>query len=113
MSKYKNQKAEYNGITFDSKAERDRYIELTLLQKAGKIRNLQCQVPFLLIPKQESEREVKYYCDFEYFEQVGGRHRHVVEDVKSKATAKDKCYILKRKLFKMQFPSIAFREEIR
>ena len=51
MSKYHSQKATYNGITFDSKRERDRYIDLLLLERAGEISELRLQVSFELIPK--------------------------------------------------------------
>ena len=56
MSKYHSQKATYNGITFDSKRERDRYIDLLLLERAGEISELRLQVSFELIPKQAGER---------------------------------------------------------
>ena len=52
--------------------------ELKLLQRAGKIRNLRCQVPFELVPKQDGERAVKYIADFVY-EENGSM---VVEDAK-------------------------------
>ena len=50
VRKYRSQKATYNGITFDSKRERDRYIDLLLLERAGEISELRLQVPFELIP---------------------------------------------------------------
>ena len=40
MSKYHNKKVIYNGITFDSIKEKNRYIELKLLERAGLIKNL-------------------------------------------------------------------------
>ena len=49
--KYRNQKCSFDGMTFDSKHERDRYCELLILQKAGKISDLRCQVPFRLVPE--------------------------------------------------------------
>ena len=66
MSKYHSQKATYNGITFDSKRERDRYIDLLLLERAGEISELRLQVSFELIPKQAGERSCKYIADFAY-----------------------------------------------
>ena len=62
MSKYHSQKATYNGITFDSKRERDRYIDLLLLERAGEISELRLQVSFELIPKQRTQLQV--YCRF-------------------------------------------------
>lgn len=39
-NKYHNTKVIYNGIKFDSKKERDRYIELKQLEKTGIIKEL-------------------------------------------------------------------------
>ena len=110
MAKYRNKKITVNGITFDSKKEYKRYCELSLLEKAGKIHNLQMQVKFVLIPAQYEtyerygkngnrlkdgkrciEREVSYIADFVY--QKDGKQ--VVEDTKGMRT---KDYILKRKM---------------
>ena len=90
-SKYRNRKTVIDGITFDSKKEGQRYQELKLLQRAGKIRNLRMQVEFELIPKQAGERACKYKADFVYH--LAGEM--VVEDVKGKRTRE---YIIKRKL---------------
>ena len=54
-NKYKAKKVEINGEVFDSKKEANRYQELLLLQRAGKIRDLQRQVKFELIPAQYEE----------------------------------------------------------
>jgi hypothetical protein len=54
------------GYVFDSKKEYTRWCELRLLQKAGKIENLQRQVKYELIPKQDGERAVFYVADFVY-----------------------------------------------
>ena len=51
-NKYGNVKVVVNGRKFDSKHEAKRYSELLLLQRAGKIRDLKCQVVFELIPPQ-------------------------------------------------------------
>lgn len=102
-----------DGITHDSQKEANRWCELKLLERAGKITNLERQVAFELIPAQyESvprvsktgkqlkdkqvliEKSVKYIADFVYRE-CG---KLVVEDVKSPATAKKESYIIKRKL---------------
>jgi hypothetical protein len=96
MAKYYNKKTVYNGITFDSKKEADRYVVLTLLQRAGKITDLQVQVPFELIPAQKVdgltvERPCVYKADFVYRE----NGKMVVEDTKG---VKTKDYIIKRKL---------------
>ena len=97
---------------FDSKKEYSRWKELSLLERAGEITNLQRQVPFILIPEQRApgtetykkgprkgqvkpgpvlERKVTYIADFMYFE----NGEPVVEDVKGLRT---KEYVIKRKL---------------
>ena len=69
MSKYGNIKTTTSdGITHDSIKEANRWCELKLLERAGKIRLLQRQVKYALIPKQEGEREVSYIADFVYHE---------------------------------------------
>ncbi len=104
--KYHNQKTQVDGIKFDSRKEANRYCELKILQRAGKIRNLQRQVPFELIPAQYIEgrlveRPCKYVADFIY-ESPGrtGEWRTVVEDTKG---VKTKEYIIKRKLMLQKY----------
>lgn len=114
MKKYRNQKCSYDGMTFDSKHERDRYCELRLLQKAGVISDLRCQVPFRLVPEQREpdmlgprggrrrgrviEKAVDYVADFVYVKNSQPYVNDgltVVEDAKGVRT---KDYIIKRKL---------------
>ena len=107
--KYGNRKTTIDGIKFDSAKEAQRWSELKLLERAGEIFELQRQVPFVLIPKQERdgkvvERPVVYKADFVYTE----NGQEVVEDVKSPAT-KTKEYIIKRKLMLWQY-GIQIRE---
>jgi hypothetical protein len=91
MNKYRNKKVIVDGISFDSKKEAARYKELRMLERAGIILNLQLQVPFELIPKQDGERACTYKADFVY-EQNG---KKVVEDTKGMKTD---VYKIKRKL---------------
>jgi hypothetical protein len=106
-SKYHNKKVVVNGIPFDSKKEAKRFAELSLLEKAGVISDLQRQVKFVLIPAQREpdtvgarggikkgkviEKECSYIADFVYQE----NGTKVVEDTKGYKT---KDYIIKRKL---------------
>lgn len=106
--KYKNHIVTIDGITFDSRKEGNRYRELKLLERAGKISDLKLQVKYLLIPSQFGhvpdtqrpggtkrvclEREISYYADFVYKDADGNL---VVEDTKGFRT---KDYIQKRKL---------------
>jgi hypothetical protein len=108
-NKYGNHKVTVDGLTFDSKREAKRFLELKILEKAGKISGLQRQKKFLLIPAQYEpettgprggkikgkllEREVAYYADFVYFDEE--EKDFVIEDTKGVRT---KDYIIKRKL---------------
>ena len=103
MRKYRNQKISMGDHTFDSKKEMNRFLELSLLQKAGEIKDLRCQVKFVLIPAQRDpltgkllERECAYVADFVYQEDG----RNVVEDTKGFRT---KDYIIKRKLMLQRY----------
>lgn len=96
MSKYHSRKIKRDGKTFDSVKEYKRFCELSLLQKAGAITDLQTQVKFELIPSQRIdgkvvERPCAYVADFDYLE----NGKRVVEDTKG---FKTKDYIIKRKL---------------
>lgn len=96
MNKYKNKPVMVDGIRFPSIHESKRYRELKLLEKAGRISDLQLQVPFRLIDSQQIggrvvERPVDYRADFTYVE----NGRYVVEDAKGVRTPE---YVIKRKL---------------
>lgn len=111
-TKYGNRKTMIDGITFDSKAEASRYWELTIMQRAGEISDLQLQVPFGLIPAQrrsdgKMERGVVYVADFTYRDRNG---RLVVEDVKGlKNGTAYQLFAIKRKLM-LQVHHIEIRE---
>ena len=97
-NKYNNNIITVNGIKYDSKKEARRHQELLLLQRAGKIKDLQRQVKYVLIPSQRIdgkvvERECAYMADFVYLDTETGNT--VVEDTKG---FKTKDYIIKRKL---------------
>ena len=109
-TKYGNKRVFRCGQWFDSKHEADRYWELSLLQRAGEISNLETQVAFELIPTQREpdiigvrggvkqgkaiEKSCTYYADFVYIDKNG---RKVVEDAKSPAT-RTEAYRIKKKL---------------
>lgn len=107
MNKYHSKKVIVGGEVFDSRKEYRRFCELSLLQKAGAITELQRQVEFELIPAQREpdtvgvrggvkkgrviEQKCSYVADFVYKE----NGKLVVEDTKG---FKTKDYIIKRKL---------------
>lgn len=111
-SKYGNRKTVVDGNTFDSKKEANRFRELQLLERAGKITALQRQVKYVLIPTQREfsneiykkgahqghfkpgkvlEKECSYIADFAYIQDG----TYVVEDTKGVRT---EAYKIKRKL---------------
>lgn len=103
MGKYGNIKTvTSDGIKHDSVKEANRWCELNLMLRAGMIRDLQRQVKFELLPKQEGERAVYYIADFVYMEN-GAK---VVEDVKGCRT---EVYKLKKKMM-LYFHGIRIRE---
>lgn len=104
-NKYHAKKVIVNDIVFDSKKEANRYCELNLLVRAGKISDLRRQVTFELVPKQSDERAVKYIADFVYMDNSTGKT--IIEDVKGYRT---KDYIIKRKIFKHRYPYLTFKE---
>lgn len=91
ISKYRNKRVNTEDGWFDSQRELKRWQELKLLERAGKIQNLQRQVSFELIPKIGGYRPIVYKADFVY-EENGKR---VVEDSKG---FRDRVYRLKARL---------------
>lgn len=110
-SKYQNKKIEYDGKKFDSKKEARRYQELKLMERAGVISDVQCQVAFTLVEKVKFSNEerakpaIRYFADFVYMKD-GVK---IVEDVKSDATRKLDVYRLKKHMM-LAFHGIEIRE---
>ena len=90
MNKFRAKKTSLNGIVFDSKAEARRYGDLWLMEKAGNIKDLKLQVPYILAPSVKfsssprAKPALKYLADFTYTEADTGRY--VVEDCKGVLT---------------------------
>lgn len=95
QSKYHNVKTTLDGITFDSKREASRYLELKTAEKHGRVRNLRHHFAYALIVN--GVKIADYESDFTFEEFSGGEWRNVVEDVKSAPTKTD-SYRLKRRL---------------
>lgn len=98
-NKYRNQPITIDGHFFPSRREANRYSQLSLLQKAGIIRDLKLQEPFELQPSfkhpitGETIRAIKYIADFTYYDTDTGKFH--IEDTKGFHT---KEYELKKKL---------------
>lgn len=109
-SKYHAVKTQVDGITFDSKKEAQRYGELKLLLRAGKIHDLERQPSYVLEAKRGGKIGV-YRADFIYCECEGGKDfcdfsRPIVEDVKGFKTP---LYRWKKKHVEAQY-GITIRE---
>lgn len=102
MNKYHNKKVIYNGITFDSIKEKNRYIELKLLERAGLIKDLKLQYEFELQPafiiNKKKIRKISYIADFYYFDNE--LNDYVIEDTKGMRTD---IYKLKKKMFEYKY----------
>lgn len=96
--KYRNQRVDLDGFTFDSKREAARYAELKMLQKAGLIRDLELQPRFSV--SIGGRHYCSYKADFRYFDVKAGCS--IVEDVKSPATAKERSYRLRKKAAELE-----------
>lgn len=84
-SKYGAIKTQIDGITFSSKAESKRYLQLKELERLGQIDSLELQPRFELAPgvrfstAARATPALRYFADFRYVDHTGKR---VVEDVK-------------------------------
>jgi len=101
-TKYHNKKVKYDGYTFDSIREKNYYIKLKLLEKAGKIKELELQKEFELQPSyklnKKTIRKITYRADFTY-QTTEDNKIHVI-DVKGYRTD---VYKLKKKLFEYKY----------
>lgn len=113
MQKYHAIKTEYKGVVYDSKWEATKAFELDMLQRAGKIKDLQRQVRFILLDgytnnKGEKIRPVSYIADFVY---TKGNEK-IVMDTKSPATRTAE-YRIKKKLFEYKYREYTFVEAVK
>lgn len=88
--KYNAKQTVVDGIKFPSKREAQRYCELKVLEKAGKIKRLELQVRFPLFVA--GVKVATYIADFCYYDES----RRIVEDCKGFLTP---VYRLKKKMF--------------
>lgn len=106
MNKYRNKKVIVDEKEFDSKREGNRYKELKLLERAGKIKDLELQPRFLLQDSFKKNgrtfRKIEYVADFKYIE----NGKAIVEDVKGMQTD---VFKLKHKIFEKVYPNLELR----
>ena len=92
--KYNAKKTEVDGRVFDSRAEARRYSELCLMEKAGEIKDIECQP---LYQVWIADKHIcNYFADFKYWTKDGAM---IVEDVKGMKTP---VYRLKKKMVEAQ-----------
>ena len=99
IKKYGNRKTTVDGITFDSKAEAERYKELKRLELIGAIQCLELQKTYRLCKgrwKNGKPFSISYRADFVYI--LDGDI--IVEDVKGFRT---EAYKLKKKLMRVVY----------
>lgn len=97
-NKYHNTITVIDGISFASRREAERYLDLKTLERFGVITELELQKKFELQPsfmyKGRRQRPINYICDF-YYKQDG---KYIIEDVKSPVTINNSTYKLKKKM---------------
>lgn len=111
MTKYRSKKVVIDRITFASKLEGTRYIQLKLLQEQGEIANLKLQPEFQIFkgwvdPKTGEKHRSKFYVgDFMYIDTK--THRWIVEDTKGVETD---IFRLKWEYVQSEYPDFVFRK---
>lgn len=97
---------------FDSKYEYEVWCQLKLMEKAGKIHQLERQYPFEIIPQLKTSagtlRAIKYIADFVYTDSETGDYFAI--DTKGFET---EVYKLKKRLFILNYPNWTFIERKR
>jgi hypothetical protein len=106
-NKYRNIKAEVDGIVFDSKKEAEYYIQLKLLKQAGEIRDFGVQQRYELQPtfkkNGKAYRAITYIADFVIVNKDGTTE---VVDLKGFET---KEFKIKHKMFEYKYPDLTLK----
>lgn len=106
MKFYSKKVTDENGIVWDSTTEYKYWLVLKELQEKGGIKNLQRQVPYLLIPpfkdgQGNSVRKTEYVADFVYIDVATGHT--IISDAKGSEFNIDPVFKLKYKMLKDKF----------
>lgn len=99
-NKYRNRKIMFEGQSFDSQGELNRWCELMNLQLNGHITDLMRQVKFTILKAKTYHLSIHWIPDFTY--KLNGIW--CVEDFKSPITEKKPDFRIKVKLFKKMYP---------
>jgi len=111
-NKFHAKKVKIDGIFFDSKRESEFYLSYKAKLQAGVIAKIECHPRYTLLDSfrdcnGKAERAITYKPDFRLTYADGTIE---VVEVKSKRTAKEPDYIMRRKLFKHNNPDVKFSE---
>ena len=105
-NKYHNVRVVNNGHVFDSKTESSFYNYLLFLQKAGEVKRIRLQVPYILqrafVRGGKKYAAIKYVADFVVT--YGDGHIEVI-DVKGSKAMITQVFKLKRKMFLKKYPN--------
>lgn len=111
MTKYGNKKVAFDGILFDSIAEKNFYQYLKGEELRGNLRAVETQPVFLLqegfTKNGENYKPITYIADFRYIDNDGNTR---IVDIKTKATETE-VFRLKRKLFEKRYPELHLHVE--
>lgn len=94
-NKYRAKPTEVDGIAFHSKKESKRYLQLKLLERADRIRELELQPRYELVVN--GVKIGRYTGDFRYLELMDGEWKLIIEDSKGYSRA-SRDYPLRVKL---------------
>jgi hypothetical protein len=111
-NKFHAKKVTIDGIEFDSKRESEYYLHFVDMANAGIVTKIECHPRYTLLESfrgndGKAERAITYRPDFRLTYTDGTIE---VVEVKSKRTAKEPDYIMRRKLFKSKYPDVKFSE---
>lgn len=106
-NKFGAKKTRIGDLTFDSKKEANRYLELKAMEERGEIGSLMLQCRINLMEgftfQGEKVRAINYTADFVY-RRDGFT---VIEDVKSEATARTEAFRLRWRLLQWHYKDVA------
>lgn len=103
-SKHRNKRVKFNGINFDSLAERDYYIHLLYLQKLGEVTDIDLQPRYLIFESYvfngKKVQTIYYKADFKVTYLDGSEQ---VVDVKGDEKMVTSVFKIKKKLFEHKY----------
>lgn len=118
---FNSKTAIFDGIRFDSIAEKNRYVILKMMQQSGLITDLKVHPRFTLLNSMTidgvRQNKIEYEADFSYFdlekgvptvEDVKGFHWNTSKKMPAWEPRTTSLFLAKMKLFKAKFPDKKF-----